>query len=146
MRAEHLAFALLALAGVAGCGGGGATGGSSCNGFVAVALPAPPSMLSPAPGASGLSSSVTVEISYQPPGGSLRAVPEGGGATVSGSAFAPAPGATSVAQTVDSTLSALAAHTTYEVYVDAVYPPEPACTEGERAGPTTFDVGSLSTQ
>jgi hypothetical protein len=142
MRSERLAFVLLALAAVAGCGGGG----SRCNGFLAVALPFPPSMLSPAPGATGLSSSVTVEVSYDPPGGSLRAVPAGGGATVSGSAFAPAPGATSTAPTVDSTLSALVAHTTYEVYVDAVYPPEPACTEGERAGPTTFDVGSLSTQ
>ena len=115
-------------------------------GRLAVALPAPPAMVLPAPGTTALPSTVTVQISYDPPSGTLRAVPAGGGATVDGSAFTPAPGATSTSPAVVSTLSALAAHTTYEIYVDAVYPPEPACTDGERAGPTTFDLGAISTQ
>ena len=87
-----------------------------------------------------------MQISYDPPDGALRAVPQGNGPTVDGTAFASAPGVMPPAQTVVSTLSPLAPSTTYTLYVDAVYPPEPPCTMGERAGPTTFDLGTISTR
>lgn len=103
-------------------------------------------MVSPAPGATGLPSSVTIEVSYEPPSGTLRAVANGTGATIDGSAFTAAPATTPPTSAVVSTLSALAPHTAYTVYVDAVYPPAQPCFQGERAGPTTFDLGAISTQ
>ena len=102
-------------------------------------------MVSPAPGATGLPSSVTIQVSYAPPDGTLRAVANGTGATIAGSAFSAAPATTPPTSAVVSTLSALAPHTTYTVYVDAVYPPAQPCFQGERAGPTTFDLGTIST-
>lgn len=107
-------------------------------------------MLSPAPGATGLPTTVTVEISYDPPHGSLRAVEQGGaGTTVDGTPFtsAPATGSpTPPPRAVDSTLSALAPHTTYNVYVDAVYPPAQPCGFNGYVGATTFSAGTISTK
>jgi len=138
MRFERPALALLALATLIGCGGAGST----CSSIIAVSQVPAPVMLSPAPGATGLPSSVSVELNYAPPSGSLRAVAQGTGATVNGTAFTAAPPPTSA---VVSTLSALAAHTTYTVYVDAVYPRE-ACEMGETTGPVTYNLGNISTQ
>lgn len=140
---QRAAVALVFVAALAGC----TSGPAQCT-AIPVALTLPPAMISPAPGATGLPTTVTVEITYDPPAGSLRAVAQGGAATtVDGTPFTaaatasptPPPGA------VDSTLSALAPHTTYDVYVDAVYPPAHPCDFNGHAGATTFSVGTIST-
>jgi len=86
----------------------------------------------PAPGATGLPSSVSVELNYAPPSGSLRAVAQGTGATVNGTAFTAAPPPTSARPFRRCRRSRR--NTTYTVYVDAVYPRE-ACEMGENNGP-----------
>jgi hypothetical protein len=124
---------------------------SSCDGIVMPgAIPAPPAMLSPAPGTTGLpTSGVVVEVSYAPPSGSLRLVAQGSGTTLSGGPFTPVPSpppGAPVTGAVTSALPALAPHTTYTVFVDAVYPPLPRCYVAGLAGPTSFDAGTLATQ
>jgi hypothetical protein len=141
MRFTALAAPLIALLALAGCGGGG----SSCSSVIAVSQVPPPTMLSPAAGTIGLPSTVTVEINYEPPSATLRAVAQGTGATVDGTAFTAAPAGTSPTSAVVSTLFGLAAHTTYTVYVDAVYPSDP-CPRGGVMGAVTYNLGNLSTQ
>ncbi len=109
-------------------------------------VPAPPVMLSPAPGTTGLPSSITVQISYDPPNGTPRAVAHGAGATVEGTPLVPAPAAATPPETFVSTLSPLAPHTPYTIYIDAVYPPAQPCFRGEQTGAVTFDAGDISTQ
>jgi len=147
MRFEAPAAALVALVALIGCAGAGSTGSPPCNDApLAIAQVMPPAMLSPAPGATGLPRSVTVEISYDPPAGSLRAVAQGSDATVPGTPFAPAPTST-YPEAVTSTLAGLAPGTTYAIYVDAVYPPAPRCSFiGGYYGALSFAVGNLSTK
>lgn len=104
-------------------------------------------MISPAPGTTGLPvSGVTVQISYDPPQGSLRLAARGSGAVVIGGplTLVPAPGnAPPGARIVVSALPTLAAGTTYDVFVDAVYTVQ--CMPGV-TGVTTYPLGSLATQ
>jgi hypothetical protein len=103
-------------------------------------------MLSPAPGSTGVpTSGVSVTISYDPPNGALRLVAQGTGAVVAGGPFTPAP-TTGNAIAVASALPALAAHTTYDVFVDADYGPPSPCVLGARSGPMSFSEGTLTTQ
>lgn len=130
----------------------GCTGGQTQCGVISFALPAPPSMISPAPGTTGLpTSGVTVEITYQPSNATLRVVAQDTGATLFGAPFTaatPPPGSTPPPSfgPVVSALPALAPHTTYDVFVDAVFPPAPKCTSGGNSGPASYRVGTLSTQ
>jgi hypothetical protein len=109
-------------------------------------------MLSPASGATGLpTSGVTVEISYQPPSGALHVLAQGTGMILFGGPFSPVPappGGTPPPSfgPVVSTLPALAAKTTYDVFVDAVYAPASPCFAGGVSGPTSYRVGTLTTQ
>lgn len=148
VHALRRAVALLVLCGVAGCGGNGTTADPCPNGRIAVAAPASPGMLFPAPGSTGLpTTGQNVTISYDPPNGSLRLVAQGSGAVVNGGPFSPAvsppPGSPAA---VVSALPALAAHTTYTVFVDAVYPPASPCVIGGFAGAMSFNEGTLTTQ
>ncbi|HEV3086861.1 MAG TPA: hypothetical protein VGX96_06505 [Candidatus Elarobacter sp.] len=105
-------------------------------------------MLAPAPGSTGVPTSGTsVEISYDPPSGSLRLVAQGSNAVVVGGPFTPATGTVTVVPgAVVSALPTLAPHTTYNVFVDAVYPPADPCFRGAYNGPTTFNPGTFTTQ
>jgi hypothetical protein len=135
---------LLALA-LIGCG--------SSNGSLPACVPtpqlvsAPPTMLAPQPGATGVTATgLSVTISLNPAGnGTLRLV-DGIGTTVLGSAFGPPPaGSTQPAGSAVATLPNLAAHTSYTVFVDAVYPAANPCFSDTRSGPTTFQLGSFTT-
>ena len=131
--------------GLAGCGSG--NGSTAPCMPVPQVVPAPPTLLSPAPGATGVSpSGLTVTISYDPAGnGTLRLV-DGSGATLTGGAFAPAPtGSGQPAGSAVASAPPLAARTTYTVFVDAVYPPANPCIQDARSGATSFQLGSFTT-
>jgi hypothetical protein len=123
---------------------GGCTGGGSlqCQ-AIPVAILAPPLMVAPAPGATGVPTTGTsVEISYNPPSGSLRVV-AGDGTTIAGGPLTPAPSPPPAG--VVSALPPLAPHTTYTVFVDANYGPAGPCPVG-RTGPQSFNLGTFTTQ
>jgi hypothetical protein len=101
-------------------------------------------MLAPAPGATGVPTNGTsVEVSYDPPSGSLRVVASDG-TSLAGGPLTPAP-SPAPAGAVVSALPPLAPHTTYTAFVDANYGPAGPCPVG-RTGPQTFNLGSFTTQ
>ncbi len=142
---KQLAPVLLLILTLAGCGGsgGGATG--PCQAVPQV-VTAPPVLLSPQPGAAGVQTSgLSVAISYNPANdGTLRLV-DAAGNTLAGSAFGPVVTPIPPGNTAAASAPQLAAHTTYTVFVDAVYPPAERCTADARSGPTSFQLGSFTT-
>jgi hypothetical protein len=140
---NQLAAVLLALA-LAGCGGSGGTSLPPCGAFPQI-VTAPPMLLSPQPGATGVQTSgLSVAISYNPANdGTLRLV-DAAGNTLTGSAFGPVVTPIPPGNTAAATAPPLAARTTYTVFVDAVYPPAARCTADARSGPTSFQVGSFT--
>ena len=143
MRFSRAAFAAAVLL-TAGC-----TNGSTQCQAIPFVIPAPPAMLVPAPGTTGVPDGGTnVEVSYDPPSGSLRVV-AADGTTVQGGPFSPAPSAPFASPppsgAVVSSLPALAAHTTYTVFVDANYGSPGPCPVG-LTGPQTFGLGTFTTQ
>jgi len=140
LMTRPLSFALAALlaAGLAAC----AAPSSGCPANpIAVTVPAPPKMVSPASGATGVPpSGTTLTISYDPPAGAVRLV-AADGTTLAGGPIQPqgAPGGGAT-----SALPTLAAHTTYTVFVDANYG-SPACPVG-LTGAQSYNIGTFTTQ
>ena len=135
--------AFLACSLLAACGGAG----HQCASFIAIAAVPPPMLISPANGSTGVPvTGASVEVSYDPPSGALHLVAQGTGAVVLGGPFTPATGnVTTVPGAVVSALPTLAAHTTYTVFVDAVLPPPPPCSNGN-GGPASYSLGTFTTQ
>ena len=144
MRTLRLAAALVACSALAACSGAG----TQCL-PIPIAAVAPPSLIAPARGATGVPTSGTsVVISYDPPSGALHLVAQDTGTIVLGGPFTPATGmVTPVPGAVASALPPLAPHTTYTVFVDAVIPPPPpsTCPIGQ-SGPVSYNVGTFTTQ
>jgi len=138
----RLAAALLASSALAACGGAGTT---QCQAIPVTAV-APPSLIGPVSGSTGVSTTGTnVVVSYDPPSGALHLVAQNTGAIILGGPFMPATGMVStVPGAVVSALPTLAPHTTYTVFVDAVYPTV-RCPIGP-SGPVSYNVGTFTTQ
>ncbi len=142
-----------ALCAFAGCSGGlfnSGSGGNPCpSGPVAVTAVAPPALIAPADGATGVpANGASVEITYDPPSGALAVIAPDGTA-VNGAPLVPAQGSSGTTPppgAVTSALPPLAAHTTYTVRVAAIYPPANPCVAGAYAGATTFTLGTFTTQ
>ncbi len=132
----------LALA-LTGCGSGSSS--MPLCGAEPLALQAPPTLVTPPAGATGVQTNgLDVGISYDPAGdGTLRLV-AADGSTVTGGPFGE-PVSPNPPSEVLSALPPLAARTAYTVFVDAVYPPAGRCPPPGPSGPTTFDLGAFTT-
>ena len=139
----RLAAALLACSALAACGGAGQT---QCPAIPAITSVAPPALIAPARGTTGVPTvGTSVVISYDPPSGALHLVAQDTGAIVLGGPFTPTTGnVTPIPGAVASALPALAPHTTYTVFVDAVYP-SARCPVGP-SGPVSYNIGTFTTQ
>ncbi|HEX3551075.1 MAG TPA: hypothetical protein VHT53_11900 [Candidatus Elarobacter sp.] len=138
------ALRLLAVAVIAIAAGCSSAGGQCPGNPVAVTTAAPPQLVSPANGATGVpASGVEVEISYAPPQASLAVVAPDG-TQVQGMPLAPGQGGiTPPGETF--ALPPLAAHTTYTVRVTAIYAPAGPCPFGY-VGTKVFTLGTFTTQ
>ncbi len=142
---KQLAPVLLLALALTGCSSGSGGSLAPCEAFPQV-VTAPPALLSPQSGATGVQTSgLSVAISYNPAGNATLRLVDGTGNTLTGSAFGPVVSPTPPGNTAAATAPPLAAHTTYTVFVDAVYPPAARCTADARSGPTSFQVGSFTT-